>query len=152
MNQELMDMAVKAGIQEGEFERYKGEDGKRKAYMMLPEELEAFAALVAAAEPVAWHDKIMGMEVSMDVSTGEDDIDRRVYGQVYEVILSDGGGTPDVILAIKSAQNYTTPQQRPWVGLTDEDQFNLVHAMNENDWDAIQMMDAIEAKLKEKNA
>jgi DNA-binding MarR family transcriptional regulator len=50
MNQELMDMAVKAGIQEGEFERYKGEDGKRKAYMMLPEELEAFAKLVAAAE------------------------------------------------------------------------------------------------------
>jgi len=50
MNQELMDMAVKAGIQEGEFERYKGEDGNRKAYMMLPEELKAFAALVAAAE------------------------------------------------------------------------------------------------------
>jgi len=42
-------------------------------------------------------------------------------------------------------------QQRTWVGLTDEDQFNLVHAMNENDWDAVQMMDAIEAKLKEKN-
>jgi hypothetical protein len=41
--------------------------------------------------------------------------------------------------------------QRPWVGLTDEDQFNLVHAMNKNDWHAIQMMDAIEAKLKEKN-
>jgi hypothetical protein len=41
--------------------------------------------------------------------------------------------------------------QRHWVGLTDEDQFNLVHAMNENDWDAVQMMDAIEAKLKEKN-
>jgi len=50
MNQELMDMARQAGIQEGEFERYKGEDGKRKAYMMLPEELEALAALVAAAE------------------------------------------------------------------------------------------------------
>ena len=47
---------------------------------------------------------------------------------------------------------YTTPQQRPWVGLTDEDQFNLVHAMNKNDWHAIQMMDAIEAKLKEKNS
>ena len=46
---------------------------------------------------------------------------------------------------------YTAPQQRPWVGLTDEDQFNLVHAMNKNDWHAIQMMDAIEAKLKEKN-
>jgi len=46
---------------------------------------------------------------------------------------------------------YTTPQQRHWVGLTDEDQFNLVHAMNKNDWHAIQMMDAIEAKLKEQN-
>jgi hypothetical protein len=43
-------MARQAGIQEGEFERYKGEDGKRKAYMMLPEELVALAALVAAAE------------------------------------------------------------------------------------------------------
>jgi len=50
MNQDLMDMARQAGIQEGEFERYKGEDGKRKAYMMLPEEFEAFAKLVAAAE------------------------------------------------------------------------------------------------------
>lgn len=50
MNQKLIDMAKQAGIQEGEFERYKGEEGKRKAYMMLPEELEAFAALVAAAE------------------------------------------------------------------------------------------------------
>ena len=46
---------------------------------------------------------------------------------------------------------YTHPPQRTWVGLMDEDQFNLVHAMNENDWDAVQMMDAIEAKLKEKN-
>lgn len=50
MNQELIDMAKEVGIQEGEFERYKGEEGKRKAYMMLPEELEAFAALVAASE------------------------------------------------------------------------------------------------------
>ena len=51
----------------------------------------------------------------------------------------------------RSTPLYTAPQQRPWVGLTDEDQFNLVHAMNKNDWHAIQMMDAIEAKLKEKN-
>jgi hypothetical protein len=41
--------------------------------------------------------------------------------------------------------------KRPWVGLTDEDQFNLVHAMNENDWDAVQFLEAAEAKLKEKN-
>jgi len=49
-------------------------------------------------------------------------------------------------------QGYLSDRpKREWVGLTDEDQFNLVHAMNENDWDAVQMMDAIEAKLKEKN-
>ena len=41
--------------------------------------------------------------------------------------------------------------QRTWVGLTDEDQFNLVHAMNENDWDAVQFLEAADAKLKEKN-
>jgi hypothetical protein len=63
-------------------------------------------------EPVAWHDKIIGMEVSMDVSTGEDDIDHRVYGQVYEVMLAYDGG-PDVILAIESERNFTTPPAQP---------------------------------------
>ena len=62
----------------------------------------------AVQEPVAWHDKIKGMEVSMDVSTGDDDIDHRVYGQVYEVILAHEAG-PDVILAIESERNFTTP-------------------------------------------
>jgi hypothetical protein len=63
-------------------------------------------------EPVAWHDKIIGMEVSMDVSTGDDDIDHRVYGQVYEVMLAYDGG-PDVILAIESERNFTTPPAAP---------------------------------------
>jgi hypothetical protein len=54
----------------------------------------------------------------------------------------------NIHLYIKHMHDST---KRPWVGLTDEDQFNLVHAMNKNDWHAIQMMDAIEAKLKEKN-
>jgi hypothetical protein len=70
----------------------------------------------APAAPVqrlaAWHDKIIGMEVSMDVSTGEDDIDHRVYGQVYEVMLAYDGG-PDVILAIESERNFTTPPAQP---------------------------------------
>ena len=48
-------------------------------------------------------------------------------------------------------ESLTTPPQRTWVGLTDEDQFNLVHAMNENDWDAVKLLEAAEAKLKEKN-
>jgi hypothetical protein len=69
----------------------------------------ALRQLLEQQEPVAWHDKIMGMEVSMDVSTGDDDIDHRVYGTVYEVIFQDDGGTPDVILAIETERNFTTP-------------------------------------------
>ena len=40
---------------------------------------------------------------------------------------------------------YTTPQQRPWVGLTDED---LVDCESEED---VRFVRAIESKLKEKN-
>jgi hypothetical protein len=71
--------------------------------------MTALHQLLEQQEPVAWHDKIMGMEVSMDVSTGDDDIDHRVYGTVYEVIFQDDGGTPDVILAIETERNFTTP-------------------------------------------
>jgi hypothetical protein len=80
-------------------------DRKTKAITAIK---QALAAQPAVQEPVAWHDKIMGMEVSMDVSTGDDDIDHRVYGQVYEVILAHEAG-PDVILAIESERNFTTP-------------------------------------------
>jgi hypothetical protein len=75
----------------------------------------ALRQLLEQQEPVAWHDKIMGMEVSMDVSTGDDDIDHRVYGTVYEVIFQDDGGTPDVILAIETERNFTTPPAQPAV-------------------------------------
>jgi len=77
------------------------------------------------------------------------------YKEVADAMNSLWNGTLEQHQIAEQMANkklYTTPQQRPWVGLTDEDQFNLVHAMNKNDWHAIQMMDAIEAKLKEKNA
>ena len=47
---DTIDMAREAGMQEGEFTRYKGTEGNQKAYMMLPEELKAFEALVRADE------------------------------------------------------------------------------------------------------
>ena len=72
----------------------------------------AIEQALAEPEPEPWHKKISGMEVSMDVSTGEDDIDHRIYGWVYEVIEADEHGTPDVILAIKEDQNYTAPTPR----------------------------------------
>jgi len=45
---------------------------------------------------------------------------------------------------------YTTPQQRTWVGLTDEEINDLVHS--HDDFDGLwEFADAVEAKLKEKN-
>ena len=63
-------------------------------------------------EPIEWYDKIMGVEVSMDVSTGEDDISHRVFGRVYEVMLEAGGAQNDIILAIEDSRNFTSPPQR----------------------------------------
>ena len=44
---------------------------------------------------------------------------------------------------------YTTPPQRPWVGLTDEDRAEIDQGLYPTWKDEVQ---AIEAKLKEKNA
>ena len=46
---------------------------------------------------------------------------------------------------------YTTPQQRPWVGLTDEEMDNFVKAAWGQGVTAADFIRAIEAKLKEKN-
>ena len=67
-------------------------------------------------EPAAWHDKIVGMEVSMDVSTGEDDAHHRVFGRVCEVMLEASGATNDTILAIEDSRNFTTPLAQPEQG------------------------------------
>jgi hypothetical protein len=56
-------------------------------------------------------------------------------------------------LGIKAAPLYTTPQQRTWVGLTDEEREQVYkiwrfHPSNETN---LHLCKAIEAKLKEKN-
>jgi hypothetical protein len=73
----------------------------------------------AAKDPTDWYEKIVGMEVSMDTSTGEDDIDNRIYGTVYEVMVSNNG-YPDVLLAIEYERNFkdTPSPQKQWIGLT----------------------------------
>ena len=44
---------------------------------------------------------------------------------------------------------YTSPPQRQWVGLTDEE---LDHYREQRWWSAVDMAKEVEAKLKEKNA
>jgi hypothetical protein len=55
---------------------------------------------------VEWHDKIVGMAVSMDVSTSEDDASNRIFGTVSEVMLQSCGSDEDTILAIEDGRNF----------------------------------------------
>ena len=44
---------------------------------------------------------------------------------------------------------YTAPPKREWVGLTDEERMLIINKLAGQDW--VYVVDAIEAKLKEKN-
>ena len=46
---------------------------------------------------------------------------------------------------------YKVPMRQKWVGLTDEDTANICMQGDLNDWHDEQVIDAVEAKLKEKN-
>jgi len=46
---------------------------------------------------------------------------------------------------------YTAPPRKEWVGLTDEDTANICMQSDINNWHDEQVIDAVEAKLKEKN-
>ena len=47
---------------------------------------------------------------------------------------------------------YTAPPRKEWVGLTDEDTANICMQSDINNWHDEQVIDATEAKLKEKNS
>jgi len=46
---------------------------------------------------------------------------------------------------------YTTPQQRTWVGLTEQEQGAIMESLNAYGTNLYHFANAIEAKLKEKN-
>ena len=46
---------------------------------------------------------------------------------------------------------YTTPLQRTWVGLTDEEKQEIYRQADEEDWHDQPLLETVEAKLKEKN-
>lgn len=64
----------------------------------------------AAVEPMKdLNDLLVGMLVSMDVSTGEHDAYHRVFGTVCEVMLQSCGAAEDTILAIEDSRNFQAP-------------------------------------------
>jgi uncharacterized protein YutE (UPF0331/DUF86 family) len=46
MNKRIRELAEQAEIEEGRYERYKGQDCSLKAYSFLPDQLEKFAELI----------------------------------------------------------------------------------------------------------
>ena len=46
MNERIKELAEQAEIEEGRYERYKGQDCDLKAYSFLPDQLEKFAELI----------------------------------------------------------------------------------------------------------
>jgi hypothetical protein len=46
MNERIWELAEQAEIEEGRYERYKGQDCDLKAYSFLPDQLEKFAELI----------------------------------------------------------------------------------------------------------
>jgi len=106
-----------------------------------------------AQEPVAWHDKIKGMEVSVDVSTGEDDAHHRVFGRVDSVMLESCGAQEDIILVIEESRNYAAPvsAKREWVDLTDDEINKLIQAWYKGNGGLFGYARAVIAAFKEKN-
>ena len=53
-------------------------------------------------------------------------------------------------MQVSAEQGVVPAQQRTWVGLTDDEQRDIAYS-DINVWDWGELMDAVEAKLKEKN-
>ena len=120
------DEALRLAFEALEYEAQKGNDN---AYQFEREAIKA--ALEAKDEPVAWGYRDRNGEITDCITPHEHD---RAEGD-YRIPL------------------YTTPPQRTWVGLTDEEirlQWSEFWEAECHPW-AIEFARAIEAKLKEKN-
>ena len=69
---------------------------------------------------------------------------------MYETIYDDSDGRTILVIKLLDAFNMVNKAQRTWVGLTDDEQRDIAYS-DINCWDWGELMDAVEAKLKEKN-
>ncbi len=80
---------------------------EKTAFLKRIAELESATPAIAGAgaEPTVKR----GMLVSMDISTGEDDANDRIFGRVNEVMLRSGGAAEDTILAEEESRYVAAP-------------------------------------------
>jgi hypothetical protein len=101
---------------------------------MVKQEQRSFSEHLG--EPVAW-ESVLGAVAR---------------GWCYE---ENANKTMDSELAVAIAKEvhalYTTPQQRTWVGLTEQEQGAIMESLNAYGTNLYHFANAIEAKLKEKN-
>jgi hypothetical protein len=77
----------------------------------------------------------------------EDDYERMKKSETFCEVYSVKVGSPE--RGETEIELYTAPQQRQWVGLTDDEKHQLNAALNLQG--RFPIIEAIEAKLKEKN-
>jgi hypothetical protein len=69
----------------------------------------------------------------------------------YETIYSDSDGRNILVIKLLDAYGMVNKAQRKWIGLTEEDRFEIAEKFGLADVAWLDLMQAIEAKLKEKN-
>ena len=151
--EEIIEMAKQAG-----FVDYELDDGTTNAF---DKRYEAFAKMVAEHERDYERGFIDGMQKQMQSSVDKAvnrmaqpeqepvayiNIEERKLEWAYKYMSWD---TPTVV-NLPKIPLYTTPPQRTWVGLTDEE-IDKTLKVYEQDYGWISFAKAIEAKLKEKN-
>ena len=110
--------------------------------------LEEALAKKEHGEPVAWlHTKIEGVAIPHRPA----DLDK--HPDRWEALYKTPSPCPTCealarTVMLDQTSHDTTPQQRTWVGLTDEE---LLEIMRVNYARTIPLIAAVEAKLKEKN-
>jgi hypothetical protein len=128
------------------------EDALNKPMWDRPKMTEAITAIKEALREHAMREvQRLGQEIEQEpVEWGVD------WGKAGDIPcvsiikrLSDGGIK---VLAVEYAPySYTTPPQRTWVGLTESDRRLINFEWQDGNGTATEIIDLVEAKLKEKN-
>ena len=129
------------------------EEMKIANYNSAAERLEA-ALAQPAQEPVAWHliEALYPQGERLDIRMGDGSILCDLLPQADGDLWWEGSGTGEKFIDPVHADlthwrihSNTTPQQRPWVGLTDEDIYDCFSN------DVKTAMRNVEQTLKDKN-
>jgi hypothetical protein len=110
-------------------------DGEKVVTQEIPE------SEVYKQEPVAW--KLVPINPTDEMLKAMD----ACSTEGYDERLYAGHAASVYMAAVEAAP---TPPQRTWMGLTDDEIYRIAFALNGEHWRKV--ANAIEAKLKEKNA